>query len=130
MGHEWLPVPAICENWESNLVYMPKPLKKNHLQRDDEPVLQPIHLALEFQKMLEQELVNNRSELAKRHGMSRARVTQLMNLLNLAPEIQEHLLQLQDKKSVRAFSERRLRGLARLRSHSAQIHRFSVLLNS
>jgi len=59
--------------------------------------------------------------------MSRARVTQLLNLLELAPEIQEHLLALEDKKSVRAFSERRLRGLVQLRTHSAQVQAFHAL---
>ena len=59
--------------------------------------------------------------------MSRARVTQLLNLLELAPEIQEHLLALEDKKSVRAFSERRLRSLTHMRTHSEQIYRFRRL---
>ena len=53
-----------------------------------------------------------------------------MNLLDLAPEIQEHLLRLEDKRSVRAFSERRLRELSQLSSHSAQRHRFFTLVNS
>ena len=77
--------------------------------------------------MLERELVNNRSELAKRYGLSRARVTQIMNLLDLAPEIQEHLLKLQDRKSVRALSEHRLRRLTQLRSRLAQMRWFSKL---
>ncbi len=126
----WLPVPAICENWSSYLVFLAKPPKESDLRDENEPALHPIHLALEFQKMLERELVNNRSELAKRYGLSRARVTQIMNLLDLAPEIQEHLLQLKDRRSVRALSERRLRGLAQLRSHSAQVRRFFAMVES
>jgi hypothetical protein len=72
-------------------------------------------MAIEFQELLNKTLVNNRSQIAKRYDMSRARVTQLLNLLELAPEIQEHLLLLEDKKSVREFSERRLRSLLRLK---------------
>lgn len=111
-------------------MFLAKSLKKNDLQNENGPALHPIHLALEFHELLERGLVNSRSELAKRNGMSRARVTQTMNLLDLAPEIQEYLLPLQDKKSVRAFSERRLRGFARLRSHSAQVRRFSIPVDS
>ena len=111
-------------------MFLAKPPKESDLQDENEPAIHPIHLAFEFQRMLERELVNNRSELAKRYGLSRARVTQIMNLLDLAPEIQEHLLQLKDGKSVRALSERRLRALAQLRSHSAQVRRFSELVNT
>ena len=128
-GIGWLPVPAICENWSSSLVFLSKPPKENDLQDENEPALHPIHLAFEFQKLLERELVNSRSELAKRYGLSRARVTQIMNLLELAPEIQEHLLQLKDRRSVRAFSERRLRSFVQLRTHAAQIRRFSQLVD-
>jgi len=108
-------------------MFLAKPLRENDLQNADEPARHPIHLALEFQGMLKSGMVNNRSELAKRYGLSRARVTQLLNLLELAPEIQEHLFALKDKKSVRAFSERRLRGLVQLRTHSAQVQAFHAL---
>ena len=105
-------------------MFLAKPPRKNDLQDNDESALHPIHLAFEFQKMLERQLVNNRSELAKRYGLSRARVTQILNLLELAPEIQEHLLQLKDRRTVRKYSERRLRPLVRLRRHSAQLRQF------
>lgn len=124
------PFRPYARNWSSYLVFLSKPPKDNDLQEENEPAIHPIHLAFEFQKLLERELVNSRSELAEGYGLSRARVTQVMNLLVLAPEIQEHLLRLEDKRSVRAFSERRLRGLARLRSHPAQMRRFAALLDS
>ena len=126
-GTVWLPVPAICENWESNLIFLTKPQRDNNLQAEEEIVLHPIHIAIEFQKLLQQELVNNRSELAKRYGMSRARVTQLMNLLELPSEIQEHLLRLEDGRAVRRLSERRLRPLARLISRPDQLRQFAEL---
>jgi len=37
-------------------------------------------------------VVANQSELARLGHVSRARVTQIMNLLNLAPDIQEEIL--------------------------------------
>jgi ParB-like chromosome segregation protein Spo0J len=108
---------------------MPKPMEDNDLQDENEAALHPIHLALGFQKMLDEELVNSRSELAKRCGLSRPRVTQIMNLLDLAPEIRDHLLRLSDRKSVRRYSERSPRTLVQLRSHSAQVRQFSSLAN-
>jgi hypothetical protein len=40
-------------------------------------------LALEFQRLLDERVVNSRAEIARRHGLSRARVTQVLNLLGL-----------------------------------------------
>jgi hypothetical protein len=49
-------------------------------------------LALKFEQMMRQSLVTDYSVLAALGRVSRARVTQIMNLLNLAPEIQEQIL--------------------------------------
>lgn len=62
-------------------------------------------LAIQFQKMLESGEVKDQAELAKLGHVSRARVTQIMNLLNLAPDIQEELL----------FLPRTLKGRDRIR---------------
>ncbi len=56
------------------------------------------------------------SRIAKKIGISRARVTQLLNLLKLAPEIQEEILT-HDK----VFTERLLRPLTRIKDHENQI---------
>jgi hypothetical protein len=49
-------------------------------------------LAHKFQGMLDRGEVKSMADLARFGGVSRARVTQIMNLLLLAPEIQEDLL--------------------------------------
>ncbi len=49
------------------------------------------------------------SEIAKREGLTRARVTQIMNLLKLPPEWQTFLAGLDNPKDIRRYSERRLR---------------------
>lgn len=55
-------------------------------------------------------VVNNQADLAKRYGMSRARVTQYLNLLKLPDEIINFLKTNKDKESVlRYFTERRIR---------------------
>jgi hypothetical protein len=49
-------------------------------------------LAHRFDHLLQSGEVKNHAELASMGHVTRARVTQIMNLLNLAPDIQEHLL--------------------------------------
>ena len=49
-------------------------------------------LAIRFEALLRQGDVKNYAELARRGSVTRQRVTQIMNLLLLAPEIQEALL--------------------------------------
>jgi len=53
-------------------------------------------LAIHMEQLLRNGQVNNQAELAKLAGVTRARVTQVMNLLSLAPEIQEDLLKVSD----------------------------------
>ena len=45
-----------------------------------------------LQKMLDEGRAKNRADLAAKLGFSRARITQIMNLLWLAPDIQEEIL--------------------------------------
>jgi hypothetical protein len=49
-------------------------------------------LAIRFDQLLRDGIVNNQAELARLGSVSRGRITQIMNLLNLAPEIQEYIL--------------------------------------
>jgi hypothetical protein len=49
-------------------------------------------LALRFERLLKEGAVTNYSELARLGHVTRARVSQVMNLLYLAPDIQEELL--------------------------------------
>ena len=49
-------------------------------------------LALRFEDLLNSRTVRDYADLARLGEVSRARITQIMNLLNLAPDIQEALL--------------------------------------
>ena len=49
-------------------------------------------LAIRFDGLLQRGEVKDYAELARLGHVTRARVTQIMNLLNLAPDIQEQLL--------------------------------------
>lgn len=52
--------------------------------------------------------IGSLSEIAKNEGLTKARVTQIMNLLKLPPEMREFLLALDDPREIRNFSERKL----------------------
>ncbi len=49
-------------------------------------------LAIHLERMLHDGEVRDQAELARLSGVTRARITQILNLLHLAPDIQEELL--------------------------------------
>ena len=51
-----------------------------------------IHKAIGWKKMLDDGEVESLSEIAEKEGLTRARVTQIMNLLKLSPEWKNFLL--------------------------------------
>ena len=59
--------------------------------------------------MLDDGVVRSLREIAKSEGLTRARVTQIMNLLKLPVNVREFLVRLDDPKEIRGYSERRLR---------------------
>ena len=70
-------------------------------------------LAIRFEELVIGGGVKNYAELARLGYVSRARVTQIMNLLELAPDIQEEVLFLPAQSSGRdTITERALRRLA------------------
>ncbi|XHR31046.1 MAG: hypothetical protein ACFUZC_10885 [Chthoniobacteraceae bacterium] len=67
-------------------------------------------LAIHFDGLIRKGIVRDYADLARLGGITRARMTQIMNLLNLAPEIQEKLLFLPGTASGRdAVTEREMR---------------------
>ena len=72
-------------------------------------------LAIKFQDMVDRGEVRDYADLARLGYVSRARITQIMNLLNLAPQIQEALLfPNEGLNSCSVACENRIRGVARL----------------
>jgi hypothetical protein len=70
-----------------------------------------IHKAFLWKKMLDEGKVGSLNEIAAKEGVTRARVTQIMNLLKLPAEMHEFLLGLDEPKEIRKYSERRLRSM-------------------
>jgi hypothetical protein len=66
-------------------------------------------LAIKFQEMVKRGEVRDYADIARLGYVTRARLTQIMNLLLLAPDLQEQLL-----FSATAVEERRLRNVVKL----------------
>jgi hypothetical protein len=78
-------------------------------------------LAIRFDELLRNGDVEDFADLARLGHVTRARVTQIMNLLNLAPDIQEDLLFLPRVESGRdSITEGHLRPIAAERSWASQ----------
>ena len=88
-------------------------------------------LAVRFEGLLREGTVKDYAELARLGGVTRARITQIMNLRNLAPPIQERILLLGSQAGEPArIHEHLLRSLARHLDWDEQVQRFDQLANS
>jgi hypothetical protein len=82
-------------------------------------------LAIRFDGLIRQGAVRDYAELARLGGVSRARISQIMDLLNLAPDIQEEILFLPRMQKGRdPITERELRGLVGIVSWGEQRKRW------
>jgi hypothetical protein len=72
-------------------------------------------LAIRFDQLIRDGVVADQAELARLGHVTRARMTQIMNLLNLAPDIQEDILFLPPKEKGRdRITERDVRPIVNL----------------
>ncbi len=74
----------------------------------------PVYLAQEWQKALSNGDSSRPADLARKLGVSRARVTQVLRLLNLAPEVLKAIAALGDPLPSPIVTERRLRPIVNL----------------
>jgi hypothetical protein len=68
-----------------------------------------IHKAIKWKRMLDDGVVGSLREIAVKEGLTRARVTQVMNLIKLPDKTKRFLLGLEDPIEIRNHSERKLR---------------------
>ena len=71
-------------------------------------------LAIKFQGMVDRGEVRGYADLARLGYVTRARITQIMNLLNLAPDIQEEILDLAASAENSALAERQIRSITKI----------------
>jgi hypothetical protein len=81
-------------------------------------------LAIKFQDMVDHGEVRDYADIARLGYVTRARLTQIMNLLLLAPDLQEQLL-----FSATTVKERRLRNVVRLVEWREQRKCFTLALD-
>lgn len=87
-----------------------------------------IALAHAFEERLVRGLAGDRADIAQQTGLSRARVTQLCDLLLLAPDLQEEVLFRMEEPGERPLTERGLREVVRALDWDEQRHRFRALV--
>ena len=101
-----------------------EPAKMGRLPR----VVRLMALAIRFEDLLRQGTVKDYADLARLGHVTRARITQIMNLLNLAPDIQEQLLFLEPVLTWQdELSERGLRAVVIEASWKRQRRLFATL---
>ena len=81
----------------------------DHPNNDLPRLTRLLALAHRWNRLIEEGVVNDRAQIARMMGLSRARVTQIVDLLYLAPEIQESIL-----SGERPVRERTVRALVRI----------------
>jgi len=90
-------------------------------------VVELLRKAIEWQALLESGQVVSQAEVARQEGITGARVTQIMGMLRLAPEIQENILTPAGAFQRRPVAERMLRPIGAIADQSDQLlefHRF------
>lgn len=92
------------------------------------PVVETLRKALEWRRQLDVREVANQADIARREGVSRARVTQVLMLLRLAPDIQKSILGLTEHPAAPRLAEHRLRPIALLQSPERQAAAFEHLV--
>jgi hypothetical protein len=90
-------------------------------------VVELLRKAIEWQALIESGEASNQAAVARREGITRARVTQVMGMLRLAPEIQVRVLSLPDMVRRPAITERALRPIAQLEDPREQWTAYSSL---
>lgn len=76
-------------------------------------VAQVLARAHHLQAAIDRGAYADRADAARQLGFTRARITQILDLLQLAPDLQEHVLELEAVDGVEPLSERALREVVR-----------------
>ena len=91
-------------------------------------IVETLRKAIEWRRQLDSGEVPNQAAIACSEGITRARVTQVLGLLRLAPDVQERVLSLPDMVVRRAITERALRPITQLESAVEQKAGFQRLI--
>jgi len=87
----------------------------------------PLDQALKYAQVLGEPSIVSKNQVAERFGVSRARVCQLLNLLELDYSILQYLASIENIDGHNFFTERRLRSIALLENKEEQLVEFNRL---
>jgi hypothetical protein len=90
-------------------------------------VTELLRKAIEWRHQLDAGEVRNQAEISRREGITRARVTQILRLMRLHPEIRENILSTLDEAHRRPITERGLRPIGSIADYRNQIREFHKL---
>ena len=109
---------------------LPRPRGKHKPPKEPKTprVVELLRKAIEWRRQLETGEVRNQAEIARREGIARARVTQIMGMLRLGSEIQERILSMPNAVRRPPFSERVLRPIETMSDPREQRREFQKLL--
>ena len=91
-------------------------------------VVDLLRKAIEWRSLLDAGKIANQTEIARQEGIPRARVTQIMGMLRLAPKIQKHILSLPEVDTRPSVTERVLRPMEAITNQSDQLKEFHKLM--
>jgi hypothetical protein len=91
-------------------------------------VVELLRKANEWKALLESGKITSQAEIALREGITRARVTQIMGMLRLAPEIREKILSLPDILHRPPMTERMLRPIGAIANQHDPLREFHKFL--
>jgi hypothetical protein len=94
------------------------------------PLGHPIHMALKWRQMLDDDPALSMAQIARNQSVSRARVTQIMNLLSLPPGIQDCLIAISNPAEIAFLTEHKLRAIAACASAETQMRMFLEIQNA
>jgi len=104
------------------------PLLFNKIVYNQPTIIDLMNRAERYQNTLRgNSSVNTRAALARKLGISKARLTQIMNLLKLAPEIKSYIKKLDDQELLHFFNEKRLRPIASIQDEKIQVIEFKKI---
>jgi hypothetical protein len=102
----------------------PKPPREPKTPR----VVELLRKAIKWKDLLESGEVASQAEIALRERITRARVTQIMGMLRLAPEIREQILAMHDSSRRPQITERVLRPIGVITPYRDQLREFHKFL--
>jgi len=102
------------------------------LIREAKPIIRkpsPLEEAYKYAEVYKEPSIVSKAQIGERFGVTRARVCQILNLLELNEGIQKYLLSIEDVKEHNYFTERRLSQIAIIKDREGQTREFSKLVS-